>query len=180
MAYKQSITKSDTIRETAGYPTYPSGGVHGGIDTVHTDYKAYAPVAGTVVTAHIWEGSSTGVDSWGNYIVVSMGDNKYWLAAHFTTQRWNVGDTIAKGDFIGTQGQSGNVTGTHTHWEYWVGGFGTRYRQDPSTILGIPNGVGTYAVEWDGGGTPTPPDPPGPPAPGGKLPIWVYFKLSRR
>lgn len=178
MAYKQSITKQPTLRETAGYPTYPDGGAHGGIDTVHTDYLAYAPKAGTVVTAHKWKGGTAGVDSWGNYIVVSIGDNKYWLAAHFTAQNWAVGDTISKGELIGTQGQTGNVTGTHTHWEYWVGGQSTKYRQDPSAVLGIPNGVGTYAVEWNGGDTPTPPDPPTPPTK--PPPIWLYFKLARR
>lgn len=180
MAYKQTITKSDTIRVTAGYPTYPGGSPHGGIDTVHTDYKAYAPEDGTVVTAHVWEGGTTGVDSWGNYIVVRMADGNYWLAAHFTAQNHNVGETIIKGSFIGTQGQSGNVTGTHTHWEYWAGGFGTAYRRDPSTILGIPNQVGTFAVEWgEDGPTPPGPTPPDPP-PSKKPPIWLYFKLSRR
>lgn len=179
MAYKQTITKGSTIRVTAGYPTYPSGGAHGGIDTVHTDLKAYAPEGGKIVTAHVWEGGTAGVDSWGNYIVVLMGDGNYWLAAHFTAQTHNVGEVLNKGDFIGTQGRSGNVTGTHTHWEYWVGGFGTKYRHNPSTILGIPNEVGTFAVEWGGDTPPEPPEPPEPPVPTKKLPIWLYFKLRR-
>lgn len=174
--YKQSITDQTTIRVTAGYPSYPSGGAHGGIDTVHANYKAYAPQSGKVVTAHVWQGGTTGNDSWGNYIVVDMGNNQYWLAAHFTAQEHKVGDKITKGDFIGTQGKTGNVTGTHTHWEYWVGGKSTRYRRDPSTILGIPNQVGTFDVEWDAD---EPVDPPAPPTPSKTdIPIWLLFKLK--
>ena len=44
--YKQCITDQKTIYESAGYPYYDGGGEHGGIDTVHDNYKAYAPLAG--------------------------------------------------------------------------------------------------------------------------------------
>ena len=92
--YKQCITGVSPIRVSAAYPTYSDGSPHGGIDTVHKDHKAYAPMAGTVVTAHTWQGGTTGNDSWGNYIVVKMSDNSYWLAAHFAKQIHNVGISI--------------------------------------------------------------------------------------
>lgn len=180
--YPQSITSQPTIYESAGYPTYPSGGYHGGIDTVHTDHLAYSPASGTVVTAHVWQGGTEGNDSWGNYIVVQMDGGNYYLAAHFTDQIHAVGETIAKGQYIGTQGETGNVTGIHTHWEYWVGGYGTAYRSDPSAILGIPNGApATYDVSWDATDPPGPgPDPPGPGPGGGGLPVWLLFQFNRK
>lgn len=175
--YPQSITDQATIYESAGYPTYPGGGYHGGIDTVHNNHLAYAPASGTVVVAHVWQGTTADEDSWGNYIVVDMGNNTYWLAAHFTDQLHTVGEVISKGDYIGQQGMTGNVTGIHTHWEYWVGGQSTAYRADPSPLLGIPNGApATYDVSWDAG------EPPGPgpgPGPVHKIPIWLLFRFNR-
>ena len=169
--YAQSITDQATIYESAGYPQYPNGGYHGGIDTVHTNFLAYAPASGTVVVAHVWQGTAEGEDSWGNYIVVDMGGGSYWLAGHFADQLHTVGETIAKGDYIGQQGETGNVTGIHTHWEYWVGGQSTAYRTDPSALLGIPNGApATYVVTWDADD---------PPSPGRKLPIWLLFRFNK-
>ena len=173
--YKQCITGMPSIRVTAGYPLYPSGSVHGGIDTVHGDHRAYAPKAGRVVVAHTWQGGTTGVDSWGNYIVVEFADREYWLAAHFTEQLHHIGETLEAGEFIGIQGITGNVTGVHTHWEYWSGGANTNYRQDPSPIIGIPNAVGTYPVTWDTGSGPGPG-----PTPVGSIPIWLLFKIKGR
>ena len=159
-SYSQCITNGSTIRVTAGYPYYSDGSRHGGIDTVHTNLLSYAPKSGTVVTAHVWNGATTGNDSWGNYIVVRMADGNYWLAAHFATQTHSVGESINEGDYIGQQGATGNVTGKHTHWEYWQGGYGTAYRQNPQSILRIPNTVGTFDVTWDTESSkPEPPEP---------------------
>lgn len=167
--YPQCITDQSTIFESAGYPAYPGGGYHGGIDTVHGNHLAYAPTDGTIVTAHVWQGGTSGNDSWGNYIVVDTGNGSYWLAAHFAQQTHSVGETIQAGQLIGTQGATGEVTGIHTHWEYWVGGYGTDYRADPSSILRIPNGRGTYDVSWD---AVNPPDP-------GSVPVWLLFKFRK-
>lgn len=160
MAYKQSITTGNTIKVTASYPAYDDGSYHSGLDTVHTDLKAYAPSSGVVVRAYQWSGGTTGTASYGNHIIVDMGNGNFWVAAHFEELLFSVGDTIAKGQFIGVQGLTGNVTGKHTHWEYRVGGNTTANRQDPSLLLGIPNAVGVYDVEWDSENPPDPPDPP--------------------
>lgn len=172
--YKQCITDQSTIYESAGYPSYPSGGAHRGIDTVHGNHLAYAPMAGTVIWAQKWDGhSTTGNQSWGNAIRVQMDDGRVWLAAHFASQIWKVGDTIARGQYIGQQGKTGNVTGIHTHWELWSSPAGGL--NDPSQILGIPNGApATYDVEWDAE-NPPPPEPPSP-ATAKTLPLWMYLK----
>lgn len=168
--YKQSITDQSTIYESAGYPSYPGGGAHRGIDTVHGNHLAYAPAAGTIIWAQTWDGhTTTGNMSWGNAIRVKMNDGRVWLAAHFAAQTHKVGDVLKKGDLIGTQGKTGNVTGIHTHWELWRGTAGGLL--DPSSLLGIPNGVGTYDVEWDAGDTPTPST--------GLLPVWLMFKMVK-
>lgn len=179
-SYPQCITDESTITVTAAYPYYSDGSHHGGIDTKHpNDFLAFAPQAGTIVTAHTWQGGKTGNDSWGNYIVVDMGNKRYWLAAHFKAQTHKVGEVLKAGDLIGTQGQTGNATGIHTHWEYWFGGRSTRYRQDPSQILGIPNAVGKYDVTWSADNPPGP--GPEPPTPGKKaIPVWLLLKMARR
>lgn len=174
--YPQCITGGSTIFESAGYPWYPSGGKHGGIDTVHTDLRAYAPLAGTIVTANHWNGDTNpnSMQSYGNYIVVDTHDGNYWLAGHFAAQINTAGTELAAGDYIGQQGQTGNVTGTHTHWERWVGGYGTKYRVDPSDMLRIPNGRGTYNVSWDAGGS-VEPDPDPTPEPGFEFGFRGYY-----
>lgn len=156
MAYAQCITDGSTIRVSAGYPYYPSGGVHGGIDTIHTNGLIYAPRAGTVAFAQTWNGSTQGAQSWGNCIRVRMDDGQIWLAAHMAEQIWHVGDVIEQGQYIGVQGSTGYATGVHTHWELWTSNVGTAARTDPSVILGIPNAVGTYEVYWDASGAPDP------------------------
>lgn len=171
--YRQSITDLDTIRVTAGYPDYPDGSYHGGMDTVISNSQVFAPRAGEIIRAHHWEGGTdpSTTDAWGNYILVEFSPGRYWLAAHFASQIHSVGDFLEKGQFIGTQGATGNVTGPHTHWEYWSGGESTAYRRDPEIVLGIPSVVGRYSVEWDG-------DEPPVPGGGGSLPIWLLKKIK--
>ena len=173
--YPQCICGSASIDVSAAYGQYPSGGYHGGLDTQHPDLKAYAPKGGTVVTAHVWQGGTSGNDSWGNYIVVQFAPGQYWLAAHFAEQIHTVGDTIAAGQFIGQQGATGYATGVHTHWEYWNGGQSTAYRADPSGILRIPNVVGTYDVTWDASGETPEPDPNPDPGSGFVFGFAGYF-----
>lgn len=162
MAYKQCFTTNPTVRVTSGYPNYPGGSYHGAADIVLSpNTSIYAITAGTIVRAYVWQGGTEGVASWGNHIVVQMGDNEYWLCAHMARQEMSVGMTIQSGQYIGSQGGTGNVTGDHVHWEHWVGGYSTAYRVDPFPLLGIPNALGTYEVEWDASGNPIPPDETG-------------------
>lgn len=160
MAYLQCFTTNPTVRVTSGYPYYPGGGYHGACDMVLSpDTTIHAIASGTIVRAWHWQGTRTGTDSWGNHIVVQMGPYEYWLCAHMASQLWSAGQTVTAGDAIGTQGETGNAYGKHVHWEHWVGGFGTKFRTDPFPLLGIPNAVGTYDVEWSGEGGSNVPTP---------------------
>lgn len=153
MAYSQCFTKNPTVRVTAGYPNYPDGEVHGAADTVLSpDTSIYAPAAGTIIRAWVWQGTVTGTDQLGNHVLVQMGPAEYWIAGHMASQECHVGQKLNAGDYVGKQGATGNVTGPHVHWEHRVGGQTSNYRVDPFPLLGIPNALGTYQVVWSGEG----------------------------
>lgn len=152
MAYPQCFTKNPTVLVTASYPSYPDGSYHGAIDVVLSpDTNIYAPAGGTVIRAWHWQGGVSGLNSWGNHILVQISQYEYWLAAHMASQQMTEGTVLKPGDFCGVQGSTGNSTGPHVHWEKWSGGYGISYRVDPSAMLGIPNARGTYEVTWSGG-----------------------------
>lgn len=169
MAYQQSVTTNPTVRVSSqfGWRTDPITGqraYHGGEDFILSpDTTIHAPASGTVVTAHAWGGGTSGADSWGNYIVIQFAAGQYYLIGHMAGLSVSVGQTVNVGDAIGVQGSTGRVTGPHVHFEYWAGGYGTAYRSDPSGLLGWPNVIGTYEVEFSGEPGPGPgPIPPGP------------------
>lgn len=160
MAYLQCFTKNSQVRVTAAYPNYPSGGYHGALDLQMIGSPAiYAPAGGKVVKTYRWQGGTSGTDSWGNHIVVQIEPYAYYLVAHMAGIEVALNSTVSTGDYIGQQGETGNVTGPHVHWEYWAGGYGTSYRANPAPLLGIPNAVGVYDVEWAGEGGGNIPDP---------------------
>lgn len=89
---------------------------HDGIDIANVEgTPVYAPVAGTV-TYHDW--STTG--SWllsitaDSGLVTRMG---HLVPTYFVS----VGQRVAKGQRVGTMGNTGNSTGPHTHWEVYNG-----------------------------------------------------------
>lgn len=150
MPYTQTLTKENQIDVTQEY----SPGGHGGMDVVCLDsaHALYSPVAGTIVWAQVWNGDTSpgGNMSWGNLILIEFAYNQYILLAHLAEQTWTEGQTIQKGQYVGAQGNTGYSFGIHTHIEYWNGGQSSRYRQDPSPIIGIPNQVGYWDVVWGG------------------------------
>lgn len=111
---------------TAGYPTYPSGGKHNGIDlclctesgstrdsngnSLSYGQPYYAAQGGEVIIAG-WH------KSFGNYVVVDHGDGRQTLYAHSKSLNVSVGDVVKKGQQLGLMGDTGNVTGPHLHFE---------------------------------------------------------------
>lgn len=114
---------------TAGYPTYPSGGKHYGIDiclctasgstrdsggnSLSLGQPYYAAQGGEVIIAG-WH------KSFGNYVVVDHGDGRQTLYAHSTSLNVSVGDIVKKGQQLGLMGSTGNSTGPHLHFEVRV------------------------------------------------------------
>lgn len=79
--------------------------------------------AGTVVTA-----SSDG--AYGNYVIVDHGDMQT-LYAHMSGFAVSQGDSVSAGQTIGYLGATGRATGTHCHFEVFVGGG----RTDPAAYF---------------------------------------------
>ena len=98
---------------TAGYPTYPSGGQHWGIDmclctssgstrdsggnSLSLGKPYYAAQGGEVIIAG-WH------KSFGNYVVVDHGDGRQTLYAHSSSLSVSVGDIVKKGQQLGIMG----------------------------------------------------------------------------
>lgn len=116
---------------TGWFPNYGkdgSGDKHNGIDIgVPIGTPVYAIADGEVVRT--WNkcdpdggkiGNMCGNYGTGNYVLYRMKkENKiyYIYAMHLEKAEVNAGDTIVKGQRIGTSGNSGNSTGPHLHTE---------------------------------------------------------------
>ncbi|WP_327728493.1 peptidoglycan DD-metalloendopeptidase family protein [Streptomyces sp. NBC_00487] len=91
-------------------------GYHTGLDlTAPTGTPIYAPADGKVVTA------GPG-GSYGNMTKLQHAGGVITLYAHQTSIKVSVGQSVKRGDQIGTIGATGNVTGPHLHWEVLVPG----------------------------------------------------------
>ncbi|MDX3135260.1 peptidoglycan DD-metalloendopeptidase family protein [Streptomyces europaeiscabiei] len=106
---------------TIGTPYHKSGGMwslgyHTGLDLVATSgTPIYAPADGKVVAA------GPG-GSYGNMTKLQHAGGVITLYAHQTSFNVSVGDSVKRGQQIGTVGATGNVTGPHLHWEVLVPG----------------------------------------------------------
>jgi len=98
------------------YNAGPYTSYHGGVDLRgSTGTPVYAPAAGTVVLADqlTVRGNALVLDhGWG----VLTG---YW---HLSTIEVEVGQQVKQGDLVARIGNTGLSTGSHLHWEMWVGG----------------------------------------------------------
>lgn len=98
----------------------PSGrlsqGVHGwnGVDLAAPSGSAVnAAAGGTVIVSRVggWNGG------YGNYVVIDHGNGVQTLYAHLSTDAVSVGETVSRGQNIGTVGNTGQATGYHLHFE---------------------------------------------------------------
>ncbi|MES2931496.1 MAG: peptidoglycan DD-metalloendopeptidase family protein [Patescibacteria group bacterium] len=93
-----------------------SQGIHGwnGVDLAAPQGSAInAAAAGTVIISRVggWNGG------YGNYVVIDHGNGVQTLYAHMSTDAVSVGDTVVRGQNIGTVGNTGQSTGYHLHFE---------------------------------------------------------------
>ena len=82
-----------------------------------------AAADGTVITAS-YDGA------YGNYVVIDHGDITT-LYAHMSGMAVSAGDYVSAGQTIGYLGATGRATGTHCHFEVFVGGS----RVDPASYF---------------------------------------------
>jgi hypothetical protein len=114
-------------------------GSHPGIDMVGiTSIKVYSTCDGKV--------TRIGYDkSYGNFVVVkeSKADRYHWFC-HLKSIARKKGDNVTRLSLIGIMGATGNVTGTHLHYE--IRNASNKYGDDqnPANYMGVPNKVGLY------------------------------------
>ena len=98
----------------------PSGrlsqGIHGwnGVDLAAPQGSPInAAAAGTVIVSRVggWNGG------YGNYVVIDHGNGVQTLYAHMSTDTVSVGESVSRGQNIGTVGNTGQSTGYHLHFE---------------------------------------------------------------
>jgi murein DD-endopeptidase MepM/ murein hydrolase activator NlpD len=109
-------TISSYFGSRRAYNEGPYTSYHGGVDLRGaTGTPVYAPAGGTVVfvDALAVRGGALVLDhGWG----VLTG---YW---HLSAIEVEVGQRVEQGDLIARIGNTGLSTGSHLHWEMWVGG----------------------------------------------------------
>lgn len=89
---------------------------HAGIDlAVELGSPVLAAKAGTIVTAHMWDG--TMADGYGNYVDIDHGDGLVTRYAHLSEINIQEGDEVSEGQQIGRVGSTGHSTGPHLHFE---------------------------------------------------------------
>src|SRR5699024_5623101 len=90
---------------------------HAGIDLVK-EHKSLikAFIGGTV----LYDGngvSGSGVGGYGNVVVIKASDGTAHVYAHLNSVSVKKGQTVSRGTNIGRQGATGQVTGSHLHYE---------------------------------------------------------------
>lgn len=93
------------------HPTLKVYKLHSGVDiSAPKGVKILAANDGTVIISQYNK-------AWGNYVVINHGGGIATLYAHMTKASVSKGDTIQKGQVIGTVGSTGYSTGNHLHFE---------------------------------------------------------------
>ncbi len=101
----------------SSYFSYRWGKFHEAIDIAGSGEGSpiYAAGSGTVVT-------SQNKGSLGQHITINHGNGYYTLYAHLSSRQVQVGQTVQKGQQIGTMGHTGFATGTHLHFGLYRNG----------------------------------------------------------
>lgn len=92
------------------------GRMHKGFDIDDNRTSAIVAAKGGVVIFAGWQGG------YGRLTMIDHGDGVVTAYAHQAAFAVSDGQTVSRGQRIGTVGESGNVTGSHLHFETRVGG----------------------------------------------------------
>lgn len=107
-----------------------------------------AAEGGIVTEIQIWDGTETGMMSYGHMVTIQHEDGKSTLYAHLSEINVSIGDTIVRGQRIGRVGSTGSSTGPHLHFEVILED-GTKVDPDPVLAYGIsPLAVPTWTWDW--------------------------------
>ena len=115
-------------RQTAGYPSYSNKQPHYGVDrstgknssvpsftegTVTEVVNRYSPNTGKLSKGH--------QGGFGNYVKVRDSSGGTNIYAHLNRVNVKPGSKVKTGDTLGIEGNTGNSSGTHLHYETWAG-----------------------------------------------------------
>lgn len=120
---KESDSLSRVLKTGQNQITNGYGGSHGGIDLVKKTNELDTIIAhspGTVVMVQKGYSNDTGATgnaSYGNLVKIKHTNGYFTLYAHLDSVSINTGDVVAKGQTIGTMGNTGNSYGAHLHFE---------------------------------------------------------------
>lgn len=127
-----SDNDSSTVKVSSGYYAWPAsgrvtssygsrrGGFHYGIDIgLPRGSRISAAADGVVVetVSYCVEGRTSCGGRYGNYIVVQHSNGTYTRYAHLSRVSVAVGETVSKGERIGSSGNTGHSTGPHLHFQ---------------------------------------------------------------
>lgn len=136
------VINESSKRITCGYNGYPG---HKGVDLGwrqdENQNKVYANCKGTV--AEVQDGldripGSTGVKSWGNYVLIKHPNGMYSRHCHMKKGLLvKVGQEVDENVQLGVIGDSGNTTGRHHHFEVQTG-YSSDTRINPEPYLTKP------------------------------------------
>lgn len=135
----------------------------------------FAPVAGLVTTSAY---GSAGLDwTYGEHYEVLCDDGTRYRMAHLrlNSRAVSAGNRVVAGQYMGKQGNTGNVegeTGIHLHLELFTA---SGVRVSPEPLMGFPDALGRYDLEW---GSPDPPEPEPPPV-GARSKTKLFIYVSR-
>lgn len=116
---------------------------HKGNDYVGIDSKnIITPTNGTIITSQIITDRSNLTWEWGNYIKMDDLNGFYLFFCHLAVRLVNAGETVAKGQLIGFEGQTGYATGSHLHFEV---------RRKADNIAIDPNDYFKILADWEQG-----------------------------
>lgn len=123
-ASRSKTPRGGFVRPAGGGITGPFGErrpshIHPGIDyDGDTGDPVVAAATGTVAYAGT---APSGYSGYGQMILIDHGDGVFTLYAHLSRMAVGSGMTVGAGDRIGAIGSTGNVTGSHLHFELRVG-----------------------------------------------------------
>lgn len=114
----QPISNKDLTRIASGYgfrihPIYKTGKLHTGMDfTAPYGTDIYATGNGKIAKVTMWSRSG-----YGNHIIIDHGYGYETIYAHLGRIVVREGQSVKRGDLIGTVGNTGTSIGPHLHYE---------------------------------------------------------------
>lgn len=136
------VVKNSSLRITQNYGLQKDGSIHNGVDlkasNEEVENQVYSNCEGIVV--EIQDGldnkkGSTGIISWGNFVLIKHNNGKYSRYAHLKKNIFvKKGQKVDENSVLGIIGDSGNAYGRHLHFEVQEGS-SSKTRIDPTPYL---------------------------------------------